>query len=112
MQPGDPASVRQLFEQIAPSYDRLNDTLSLGLHRLWKRQALAYLAPRPGQRLLDLCCGTGDLALLLAAKVRPGGEVLGLDAAAAPLELARQRAAQRQRQSKQHSSGCRTRGPD
>ncbi len=94
MQPGDPASVRQLFEQIAPSYDRLNDTLSLGLHRLWKRQALAYLAPRPGQRLLDLCCGTGDLALLLAAKVRPGGEVLGLDAAAAPLELARQRAAQ------------------
>ncbi len=93
MQPGDPASVRQLFEQIAPSYDRLNDTLSLGLHRLWKRQALAYLDPRPGQRLLDLCCGTGDLALLLAAKVRPGGEVLGLDAAAAPLELARQRAA-------------------
>jgi demethylmenaquinone methyltransferase/2-methoxy-6-polyprenyl-1,4-benzoquinol methylase len=49
--------------------------------------------PRPGQRLLDLCCGTGDLALLLAAKVRPGGQVLGLDAAAAPLELARRRAA-------------------
>jgi demethylmenaquinone methyltransferase/2-methoxy-6-polyprenyl-1,4-benzoquinol methylase len=81
MQPGDPAAVRQLFEQIAPNYDRLNDTLSLGLHRLWKRQAIAYLAPRPGQRLLDLCCGTGDLALLLAEKVRPGGQVLGLDAA-------------------------------
>ena len=70
------------------------DTLSLGLHRLWKRQALAYLAPRPGQRLLDLCCGTGDLALILAEKVRPGGQVLGLDAAEAPLELARRRAAQ------------------
>ncbi len=94
MQPGDPDAVRQLFEQIAPSYDRLNDTLSLGLHRLWKRQALAYLAPRPGQRLLDLCCGTGDLALILAEKVRPGGQVLGLDAAEAPLELARGRAAQ------------------
>ena len=94
MQPGDPDAVRQLFEQIAPSYDRLNDTLSLGLHRLWKRQALAYLAPRPGQRLLDLCCGTGDLALILAEKVRPGGQVLGLDAAEAPLELARRRAAQ------------------
>jgi demethylmenaquinone methyltransferase/2-methoxy-6-polyprenyl-1,4-benzoquinol methylase len=93
MQPGDPAAVRQLFEQIAPSYDRLNDTLSLGLHRLWKRQAIAFVAPRPGQRLLDLCCGTGDLALLLAAKVRPGGQVLGLDAAEAPLELARRRAA-------------------
>lgn len=93
MQPGDPAAVRQLFEQIAPSYDRLNDTLSLGLHRLWKRQAIAFVAPRPGQRLLDLCCGTGDLALLLAAKVRPGGQVLGLDAAEAPLDLARRRAA-------------------
>ena len=93
MQPGDPAAVRQLFEQIAPNYDRLNDTLSFGLHRLWKRQAIAYLAPRPGQRLLDLCCGTGDLALLLAEKVRPGGQVLGLDAAEAPLELARRRAA-------------------
>ena len=93
MQPGDPAAVRQLFEQIAPSYDRLNDTLSLGLHRFWKRQAIAFLAPRPGQQLLDLCCGTGDLALLLAEKVRPGGQVLGLDAAEAPLELARRRAA-------------------
>ncbi len=95
MQPGDPADVRQLFDQIAPSYDRLNDRLSLGLHRLWKRQAVAVLAPRPGQRLVDLCCGTGDLALLLAERVRPGGQVLGLDAAEAPLMLARRRAARR-----------------
>lgn len=90
--PGDPAAVTDLFEQIAPRYDQLNDLLSLGLHRLWKRQALLWIAPRPGQRLLDLCCGTGDLALLMAARVRPGGTVLGVDAAAAPLELARQRA--------------------
>ncbi|WP_411871036.1 bifunctional demethylmenaquinone methyltransferase/2-methoxy-6-polyprenyl-1,4-benzoquinol methylase UbiE [Vulcanococcus limneticus] len=93
MRPGDPQAVRDLFEQIAPAYDRLNDALSLGLHRLWKRQAVAWLQPGPGQRLLDLCCGTGDLALVLAGKVRPGGLVLGLDAAAAPLELARRRAA-------------------
>ena len=93
MRPGDPAAVRDLFESVAPRYDQLNDLLSLGLHRLWKRQAVAWLAPRPGQQLLDLCCGTGDLALLLAAKVRPGGMVLGLDAAAAPLQLARRRAA-------------------
>ena len=85
--------MRELFERIAPAYDRLNDGLSLGLHRLWKRQAIAWLRPSPGQRLLDLCCGTGDLALVMAQKVRPGGEVLGLDAAAAPLELARRRAA-------------------
>ena len=47
----------------------------------------------PGVRVLDLCCGTGDLALVLAEHARPGGLVLGLDAAAAPLELARRRAA-------------------
>lgn len=90
--PGDAKAVQELFERIAPAYDRLNDALSLGLHRLWKRQAVAWLQPAPGQRLLDLCCGTGDLALVLAEKVRPGGLVLGLDAAAAPLELARRRA--------------------
>ena len=79
MKPGDPAAVRELFEAIAPRYDLLNDSLSLGLHRLWKRQAVLRLQPRPGQRLLDLCCGTGDLALLLAERVRPGGLVLGID---------------------------------
>ncbi len=91
--PGDAAAVEELFDAIAPRYDQLNDLLSLGLHRLWKRQALAWVHPRPGQRLLDLCCGTGDLALLLAQRVRPGGLVLGLDAAAAPLALAAERAA-------------------
>ena len=93
MKPGDPAAVRGLFEEIAPRYDALNDLLSLGLHRLWKRQAVQRVRPAPGQRLLDLCCGTGDLALVLASRVRPGGFVVGLDAAAAPLELARRRSA-------------------
>jgi ubiquinone/menaquinone biosynthesis methyltransferase len=92
LKPGEPTAVRELFEQIAPSYDLLNDLLSLGLHRHWKRVVLTRLAPRPGERFVDLCCGTGDLALLLAAALRPGGEVVGLDAAAAPLALARQRA--------------------
>ena len=82
-----------MFEDIAHSYDLLNDLLSLGLHRLWKRQTLAWLTPLPGQSFLDLCCGTGDMALLLAAKLRPGGQVLGIDAAAAPLAIAAQRAA-------------------
>jgi demethylmenaquinone methyltransferase/2-methoxy-6-polyprenyl-1,4-benzoquinol methylase len=89
----DPAAVRDLFERIAPRYDALNDLLSAGLHRHWKRTVLAVSRPQPGETFLDLCCGTGDLALLLAERVRPGGEVLGLDAAAAPLERARQRAA-------------------
>ena len=89
----DPGQISDLFDAIAPRYDQLNDLLSLGLHRLWKRQALLWLRPRPGQRLLDLCCGTGDLALVLASRVRPGGLVLGLDAAAVPLAIARRRGA-------------------
>ena len=91
MKPGDPAAVEQLFDSVASRYDQLNDLLSLGLHRQWKRQLQCFLRPAPGETWLDLCCGTGDLALELARRVRPGGSVLGLDAAAAPLELARQR---------------------
>jgi demethylmenaquinone methyltransferase/2-methoxy-6-polyprenyl-1,4-benzoquinol methylase len=82
-----------MFETIAPTYDLLNDLLSGGLHRLWKRQALCWLRPRAGRRMLDLCCGTGDLAILMAARVRPAGVVLGIDAAAAPLRIARRRGA-------------------
>ncbi len=92
MSGADPAAVRDLFDRIAPRYDLLNDLFSAGLHRHWKRTLLAALRPRPGERFLDLCCGTGDLTLLLAERVRPGGVVVGLDAAAAPLERARQRA--------------------
>ena len=91
MKPGDPAAVEQLFDSVASRYDQLNDLLSLGLHRQWKRQLQCFLRPTAGETWLDLCCGTGDLALELARRVRPGGSVLGLDAAAAPLELARQR---------------------
>ncbi|MFN9644296.1 MAG: bifunctional demethylmenaquinone methyltransferase/2-methoxy-6-polyprenyl-1,4-benzoquinol methylase UbiE [Cyanobacteriota bacterium] len=93
MSGADPTAVRDLFERIAPRYDILNDLLSAGLHRHWKRTLIARLCPRPGERFVDLCCGTGDLTLLLAERVRPGGEVVGLDTAEAPLELARARAA-------------------
>ena len=91
MKPGDPAAVEQLFDAVAPRYDRLNDVLSFGLHRQWKRQLVRALKPVAGEQWLDLCCGTGDLALELGRCVRPGGAVTGLDAAAAPLERARQR---------------------
>ena len=90
-----PQQVRQLFEQVAPHYDRLNDLLSLGLHRLWKRQMVQLLQPKAGEAWLDLCCGTGDLALLLAERLRPAGTVLAIDAAEAPLQRARLRAASR-----------------
>jgi len=86
-------AVRYLFEQVAPHYDNFNDLFSFGLHRVWKRQALALVKPKPGERWLDLCCGTGDVALVLANYLRPGGEVLAVDSAAAPLAIARQRSA-------------------
>jgi demethylmenaquinone methyltransferase/2-methoxy-6-polyprenyl-1,4-benzoquinol methylase len=91
--PASPGAVRDLFDRIAPRYDALNDLLSAGLHRQWKRSLVIGLRPQPAERFLDLCCGTGDLTLLLAERVRPGGEVWGLDAAAAPLALARARGA-------------------
>ena len=60
--PAEAQAVRQLFDEVAPHYDRLNDLLSLGLHRLWKREMVQRLAPVAGEQWLDLCCGTGDLA--------------------------------------------------
>ena len=81
MKPGDPAAVEQLFDAVAPRYDRLNDVLSFGLHRQWKRQLVRALKPVAGEHWLDLCCGTGDLALELGRWVRPAGAVTGLDAA-------------------------------
>ena len=89
--PAEAQSVRQLFDEVAPHYDRLNDLLSLGLHRLWKREMVQRLAPAAGEQWLDLCCGTGDVALLLAERLRPAGAVLAVDAAAAPLQQARGR---------------------
>ena len=91
----EPTTMFRLFDRTARTYDRLNDLLSLGLHRLWKRQAVALLQPRPGARIVDLCCGTADLAVLLAEQVRPHGRVIGVDGSAAALQQALQRAAER-----------------
>jgi demethylmenaquinone methyltransferase/2-methoxy-6-polyprenyl-1,4-benzoquinol methylase len=70
------AKVQELFAKIAPRYDLLNDLMSLGLHRRWKHRLLQLAAPQPGERGLDVCCGTGDITLALA---RLGVETVGLD---------------------------------
>jgi len=54
--------VRRVFEAVAPRYDLMNDLMSLGVHRLWKAEMVRWLNPRPGQRLLDVAGGTGDIA--------------------------------------------------
>src|SRR5947208_2930234 len=79
------AKVCDLFARIAPRYDLLNDLQSLGLHRFWKRRVLKLASVQPGDRALDLCCGTGDLALGLAQR---RAEVVGLDFSAPMLEIA------------------------
>ena len=81
--------VRDLFTTIARRYGLLNDLMSLGLHRLWKRR-LVQLADRP-QRVLDLCCGTGDLALAFAH--RNSQHIVGVDFTAEMLQIASVRCA-------------------
>jgi len=83
------ARVGDLFGAIAPRYDLVNDLQSFGLHRWWKRRLLALAQVQPGARAIDLCCGTGDVAQLLA---RRGAVVVGLDFSAPMLEIARRRA--------------------
>ena len=78
--PGNPASVQDLFEQIAPRYDQLNDLLSFGLHRLWKRQAMAWLQPRPGQQLLDLVEAELDVAPVTSSGNRQAAVQQGIEA--------------------------------
>jgi demethylmenaquinone methyltransferase / 2-methoxy-6-polyprenyl-1,4-benzoquinol methylase len=85
------ARVRAVFDRVAPSYDLMNDLMSLGLHRIWKRMALAIARPRPGERILDLAAGSGDLAEALARRVRPGGEVWVTDLNRRMLERGRDR---------------------
>ena len=84
------AKVNDLFATIARRYDLINDLQSLGLHRRWKHRVVELAAAAPGVRALDLCCGTGDLALALA---RRGAEVTGLDFSAPMLEVANRRKA-------------------
>jgi demethylmenaquinone methyltransferase/2-methoxy-6-polyprenyl-1,4-benzoquinol methylase len=71
--------VRGVFDSVAGRYDLMNDLMSGGLHRLWKRFALSQTGLRPGQRALDVAGGTGDLALGMARQVGPGGLVLLTD---------------------------------
>jgi demethylmenaquinone methyltransferase / 2-methoxy-6-polyprenyl-1,4-benzoquinol methylase len=86
------AQVRAMFDRIAGLYDRMNTVMTAGLHRGWRRRAADLAEVLPGDRVLDVATGTGDLALELAARVAPGGEVVGIDFSQRMLELARAKA--------------------
>jgi demethylmenaquinone methyltransferase / 2-methoxy-6-polyprenyl-1,4-benzoquinol methylase len=84
------AKVNALFAAIARRYDLINDIQSFGLHRLWKRRVIHLARPQPGERALDLCCGTGDLTFALA---KHGTHATGLDFSEAMLQVANEKLA-------------------
>ena len=83
--------IKAIFDRIAPVYDRLNDRLSFGQHRIWKLMAVKWSEVKQGDRALDVCCGSGDLTLLLAKRVGKTGKVTGLDFSSEQLAIAKQR---------------------
>ena len=83
--------VRAVFDSVASRYDLMNDLMSLGIHRLWKRHTIELSGVRRGQRVLDLAAGTGDLAARFAGIVGPEGQVVLSDINAAMLEQGRAR---------------------
>ena len=83
--------VGRVFSSVAGKYDLMNDLMSLGLHRLWKKFAVTVSGVRPGHRVLDIAGGTGDLALAFARRVGPTGEVWLTDINGAMLARGRDR---------------------
>lgn len=83
--------VRGVFESVAGRYDVMNDLMSFGIHRIWKRDFIATSGIRPGATVLDLAGGTGDITRLLLPRVGPTGRVILSDINAAMLRVGRQR---------------------
>ena len=83
--------VRGVFDSVASRYDVMNDLMSAGLHRVWKRYTVTVANPQPGDKVLDIAGGTGDLGLAFAPKVAPGGTVVHTDINEAMLREGRDR---------------------
>jgi demethylmenaquinone methyltransferase / 2-methoxy-6-polyprenyl-1,4-benzoquinol methylase len=85
-----PDAVRSMFDRISPVYDAMNRTMTMGLDQRWRRATVAAIV-RPGDSVLDACCGTGDLAI---AALEAGGHVTGVDFSERMLERARNKSAE------------------
>src|SRR3954470_22939996 len=84
--------VRTMFDRIAGVYDLMNSVMPVGLHHRWRRRAVDLAGVGPGDRVLDVATGTGDLAIELASRVGPSGAVVGSDFSEEMLALARTKA--------------------
>jgi demethylmenaquinone methyltransferase/2-methoxy-6-polyprenyl-1,4-benzoquinol methylase len=85
------SDVRGMFDRIAGVYDLMNSAMTAGLHHQWRERAVDLAEVGPGSNALDLCCGTGDLALALRRRIGPDGRVVGSDFSEPMLELAREK---------------------
>src|SRR5882757_3914589 len=87
--------VRGMFDRIAGVYDLMNSAMTAGLHHEWRQRAVDRAEVGPGSDALDICCGTGDLALELRRRIGPDGRVVGSDFSEPMLELARRKSGER-----------------
>jgi demethylmenaquinone methyltransferase / 2-methoxy-6-polyprenyl-1,4-benzoquinol methylase len=86
-----PERVRDMFDRISPSYDRMNLLMSMGCDGRWRRLGVRASGAAPGDAALDVCCGTGDFAVELRRAVGPSGRVVGLDFSPQMLAMARRK---------------------
>jgi demethylmenaquinone methyltransferase/2-methoxy-6-polyprenyl-1,4-benzoquinol methylase len=92
----EPGKVRQMFDDIAGSYDRLNDLMTAGLHHRWREFGVLLSRVGPGADVLDVCCGTGDFAFALKRAVGPQGRVVAVDVSEEMLDVAREKSGRNQ----------------
>lgn len=85
------SAVHDMFQSISRRYDLANDVLSFGTHRLWRRHAVRFAGLKPGMKVLDLCCGTGDFAAASQRVVGSKGTVVGMDFVDEMVDLAQQK---------------------
>jgi ubiquinone/menaquinone biosynthesis methyltransferase len=89
-----PDQVREMFDRISPAYDRMNRVMSAGMDGRWRARAVRCAGLAPGGSAIDLCCGTGDLAIALLDAVSTRGRVVGLDFSERMIEAARAKSSQ------------------
>ena len=92
---GKREQVERMFDNIAPTYDRLNHTLSLGIDRRWRTQAIDSLKPFAPQKILDIATGTGDFAILAAQRLKPKS-IVGADICDGMMEVAKRKVNQKE----------------
>lgn len=85
--------VEEMFDNIAPAYDKLNHTLSLGIDRSWRRKAINWLKPFQPKRIMDVATGTGDFAILACRELQPD-ELIGTDISEGMMDVGRNKVKQ------------------